>query len=321
MQRTDLKVGIIGPGAMGAVHAETLARLGTPVAAVTGPKSDETADFATKHGVAETYETAEALLEHAGIDAVIIATPSALHSLQTLQAIEAGKHVLCEVPVALSHAEAETVAKTAHQSGVVATVAHTLRYWQPHRELVQRLSGAPATHALVRSLMLRQTDFGWTGKKRDWTDDVLWHHGAHAVDAALWFLGADDVSVLGSCGSVWPGSGRQMDVSAVLQTQDLRLGNVSLSYHSRIAVSDFLVVTEEHSYEIRDGSLFDESGVVYDGGGIAQAQQDAVAAQDAEFLSAIVEGRAPRFTMDAALPTMRVLQLLASTIDDPNDGR
>lgn len=303
-------IGVIGPGAIADVHARALSEIGVQVHAAAGPEQADLDEFCHTHRVEAVYSDHRELLADPAVDAVIVAAPSALHAPVTLDAIAAGKHVLCEIPIAIGLDDAEAVAHAADDAGLVVAIAHTLRFWEPHRELVRRLAEAdgPALHALSRSFMLRQTNVGWTGKVRSWTDSVLWHHGSHAVDSTLWFLGAPDVDVRGTCGRVWEGSGAPMDVSAVMTTGDGRLGNVSLSYHSRAAKSDFLVVTEGATYEISDGRLLRDDEVVLDVGDTATVQRRAVVAQDRDFLAAVAGRSVSAFSARDALPTARVLQ-------------
>jgi 2-hydroxy-4-carboxymuconate semialdehyde hemiacetal dehydrogenase len=118
---------------------------------------------------------------------VVVASPSPVHAEQSVAALRAGRHVLCEIPVSVDLDGAEELAATADATGRIAMVGHTLRYWAPHRtvrEWVER-GDLRLRHLVARSLQLGQTNVGWMGRQRDWTDSVLWHHGAHLVDAAL----------------------------------------------------------------------------------------------------------------------------------------
>lgn len=306
-------VAIVGPGAIGDVHAQALARLGVTPVAVAGPKPDELAEFADAHGVGRSYGSLEDLLADDDVDAVIVATPSHLHASQSVAVLESGRHVLCEIPVGLSADEASAVADAAARAGRVAAAGHTLRYWEPHRRLQDRLesTGTLPTLVVVRQLMLRQTDMGWTGKLRDWTDSALWHHGGHAVDAALWHLRPSaPVTVTGTAGPAWPGSGAPMDVAGAFATGDGRLATVAISYHSRQPISDFLVISPELTLLV-DGAVLRENGeVVHDGGDVASVQFDAVTAQDRAFLDAVDGGPAPHVQAADVLPAARVLATL-----------
>lgn len=308
-------VAIVGPGAIGDVHAQALARLGVTPVAVAGPKSDELAAFASAHGIARSYGALDDLLADDDVDAVIVATPSHLHAEQSVRVLESGRHVLCEIPVGLSETEATAVAEAAARAGRVAAVGHTLRYWEPHRRLQDRLeeTGTEPTLVVVRQLMLRQTDMGWTGKLRDWTDSALWHHGGHAMDAALWHLRPPaPVTVSGTAGPAWPGSGAPMDVAAALATGDGRLATVAISYHSREPISDFLVIAPDLTQLVSGAVLRENGEVVYDGGDVATVQFDAVTAQDRTFLDAVAGGPPPLVQAADVLPAARVLAALES---------
>jgi 2-hydroxy-4-carboxymuconate semialdehyde hemiacetal dehydrogenase len=312
-ETTTAPLAIVGPGAIGDVHAKALARSGVRPIAVVGPVADELAQFASVHGIERTYARLDDLLADSDVEGVVVATPSHLHSAQSVQVLESGRHVLCEIPLGLSLTDAEAVARAAERSGKHAAVGYTLRYWEPHRRLAERLRETETEPSLVvvRSMMLRQTDVGWTGKIRDWTDSVLWHHGGHAVDAALWHLRAvDGVQVLGRCGRPWPHNGTPMDVAAVLRAAGDRLATVSLSYHSREPTSDFLVVSPERTLSLSGATLREDGEVVYSAD-VATVQFEAVVAQDRDFLEAVRSGTAPEVRAADVLPAARVLADLA----------
>lgn len=310
----EVAVAIVGPGAIGDCHARAIRAVGGRLVAIAGPKPSENAEFAEAHAVdgARVFTDPAELFAAEGIDAVVIASPSGLHADQTIQALNAGKHVLCEIPVGLDYRAAAAVARTAAAACRCATVGHTLRYWAPYVELAERVTSGEivVTHVIGRSLQLRQSNVGWTGRTRDWTDSVLWHHGAHLVDSALWLLSDPNPVVAGFIGPPWPRSDAPMDVTIALQSHSLALASLTLSYHSRIAISDLVVVGEDATFEIRDGRLLGPKGTIVDSDGVGATQQAAIEAQDREFLSAIAESRAPRFTIADALPAMRVLQEL-----------
>lgn len=308
----DIPVGIAGPGAIGGFHARAIAELGGRVVAVAGPRPEENAEFAAAYSVPRTYGSLDDMLADDEVAAVVIASPSPVHAEQATAAMRAGKAVLCEIPMGLSLADAETVVRVAAETSACATVAHTLRFWEPHRRVRALVESGELrlTHVIARSLQLRQTNVGWTGRVRDWTDNVLWHHGAHQVDAALWFLDATDVQVHGGRGPDWPKTGSPMDVAAVLATPHGGLATLCLSYHSRAAVDDYVLIAEDTTLRIGDGRLLGPDGPLVDSPDTATTQSKAIAAQDEEFLTAVGEGRSPVFTVADALPAMRVLGAL-----------
>lgn len=296
-----ITVGIAGPGAIAARHAVALRAAGARLAGVCGPDPAVTARFAERYGCAAAHPDLDALLSAPGLDAVVICSPNAFHVPQTLAALRVGCHVLCEVPVAMSLADALEVVSVAAGSGRQVMAAHTLRFCPPYRrarDLVE--SGLRVRHAVGRTLMLRQAD------TRGWTDDVLWHHGAHLVDAALWLLDAD-AEVAGARGLAWRGSGRPMDAGAVLTTPDGGLATLSLSYHSRSAARDLLLIAEDTTLTLTGGSLLGPSGVLAGCGGDDAMERAGLAAQDAAFVAAVAQGRPVPLPITAVLPALRAL--------------
>ena len=76
-------------------------------------------------------------------------------------------------------------------------VCHTQRYSAPLIEARRMIaSGEVRPRAMVsRYLLDKRENVSWTGRRRSWTDNLLWHHGCHAVDAALWLLGTEAIDV------------------------------------------------------------------------------------------------------------------------------
>ncbi|MGV9306936.1 Gfo/Idh/MocA family protein [Nonomuraea sp. NPDC004354] len=306
-------MGIVGPGGIAERHAAALARAGAVLAGVAGPDRERARAFAVAHatpgyGPPAVHPTADDLYAQPGLDAVVIASPHACHAAQAEAALRAGLHTLCEIPVALGLREAESLARTSAETGRYLAVAHTLRHCAPYLAVRERIEeGLRVTHVVARTLMLRQRDTGMNGRPRDWTDDVLWHHGAHTVDAALWFLGAGEVSVRAARGEPWQGSGRPMDAAAVLRAPDGALATIALSYHARLPDRDIVVIAEDRTLRLSGGRLYGTAGVLVDCGDADRMEREGLYRQDRDFLTAVTEGRRPRCVVADVLPAMRVL--------------
>jgi 2-hydroxy-4-carboxymuconate semialdehyde hemiacetal dehydrogenase len=300
---------LVGPGAIGEKHLHALRAAGADVAAVVGPDSRAAAEFAARHEVASVETDVQGVVSRDDIDAVVISSPSPFHAGQSLAALDAGKHVLCEIPVGLTLEDARNVAAAAEHASRQAMVCHTTRFWTPALELRRLIDDGSfsARHVIARSTIFRQANVGWTGVERDWVDDVLWHHGAHLVDTALWLLGEQASFVSGLRGPDWPGSGKHMDVGMLLATSSGRIASLSLSYHARIAVSDYLVIGEEETFEIRDGKLWSSSGVVVGSETVAEVQDAAIHAQDKTFVDAVASGTTASPSVVDVLPAMEAL--------------
>jgi predicted dehydrogenase len=98
---TDLRAGVVGTGFIGVVHVDALRRLGVTVAGVVGSSPERAAAKAA----APVYDSYEALLGDESVDVVHLTTPNNLHYPQVKQALAAGKHVVCEKPLAMTSAE------------------------------------------------------------------------------------------------------------------------------------------------------------------------------------------------------------------------
>lgn len=114
-----IRWGILGTGRIAGVFAKALSvsATGTPVAV--GSRRQDTADaFGETHGIPRRHGSYEALLEDPGVDAVYIAIPHPFHAEWAIRAAEAGKHILCEKPLTLNHAEAMAVIEAARRHDV-----------------------------------------------------------------------------------------------------------------------------------------------------------------------------------------------------------
>ena len=138
MSTDGLKIGVIGLGVGAAAHIPALRAEGFDVVAVAATSRDRATAAATDAGVGAAYDDYRALLEHPGLDAVTVATPTALHRPVIMAALEAGLHVLSEKPIGLDVAEAREVRDAAIKAGRTAMIAHAFRF-APARAHVKEL--------------------------------------------------------------------------------------------------------------------------------------------------------------------------------------
>jgi 2-hydroxy-4-carboxymuconate semialdehyde hemiacetal dehydrogenase len=194
-----MNVGILGYGAIAREHALALRRIGqapdgssVSIVALMGRLPEPTRAFAAEFGTALATTDLHELFADPRVEAIIVCSPTDLHAEQTERALRAGKHVLCEIPLATSQAETDRLIALAEQLGLLLMVCHTQRYAAPLIEARRLIAGGEVRpRAMVsRYLLDKRDNVSWTGRRRSWTDNLLWHHGCHAVDAALWLLGA-----------------------------------------------------------------------------------------------------------------------------------
>jgi 2-hydroxy-4-carboxymuconate semialdehyde hemiacetal dehydrogenase len=318
MTRQPLTLAFVGYGSIAAAHARALRELGgVRFDSVVGRRPEATEQFARDWGFGHwTLSLAEALARP-GLDAVIICSPSEQHAGQSEQALAAGKHVLVEIPLAMNQPDAERVTMLAERTGLCLMVAHTQRFFPALLELRRRIAvGDLHPHHLVcKWFFLRRSNVNWEGRQRSWTDNLLWHHACHVVDAALWLLGQTApgataaVRANGQTGPPLPELSIPLDLDLLLTVGDVPV-NIAMSYNSSWPMHDYLVIGEEATVRFENGHLYTQEGELF-----TPVDAHPIREQDREFLSAVREGREPGVSGRSVLPAMRALQVVQDQID------
>ncbi len=136
-----LRVGVIGAGFIGAVHARSALLAGGRVTGVAASTLRSSEEAAARIGAERAFESAEALVESPDVDVVHICAPNHVHVPLALAALQAGKHVICEKPLALDAAGAAALVEAAAESGLQAAVPFVYRYYPMAREARARMLG------------------------------------------------------------------------------------------------------------------------------------------------------------------------------------
>jgi predicted dehydrogenase len=139
-----LRAGILGAGFIGRVHARSARLAGATIAAVVTSTPERSAEAGRVLGAARHFDSAEELIASDEVDVVHVCTPNNLHVPQALAAIEAGKHVVCEKPIALDVAGARELLAAVEGTDLVATVPFVYRYYPTVREARVRLRSPSA---------------------------------------------------------------------------------------------------------------------------------------------------------------------------------
>ena len=177
-----MRIGIIGTG-WGRMHIGGFRRAGAEVVALCGSTMEKTAALARREGVA--LATTEVRELCAACDAVVVASPDKLHREHVVAVIEAGRHVLCEKPLATSAAEADSLAALARAAKVRTAVSFPYRMLRPFE--VMR---AFAREALGLEIMVRNSFIQPSDESGDFGG------ASHFVDAALWLMRATPKAVV-----------------------------------------------------------------------------------------------------------------------------
>ena len=143
MTAPPLRIGIAGVGRMGRHHAANLAQrvLGAALVAACSPVAEELAWARDSLGVAHGYADYARMLAHPGLDAVFLATPTTLHADQIIAALEAGKHVFSEKPLALNLPDCLRVeAVAAKYPRQKAMIGYVRRFDPSYRDAFDKIS-------------------------------------------------------------------------------------------------------------------------------------------------------------------------------------
>jgi myo-inositol 2-dehydrogenase/D-chiro-inositol 1-dehydrogenase len=189
-----VRIGIVGLGRMGRRHAENLAQRvpGAELVAACSPAADETAWAREALGVGAGYTEYAKLLAHPGLDAVFLATPTLVHADQIVSALEAGKHVFCEKPLALRLADCLRVEEAAARSPEKVVMIGFVRRFDPsyrdaHAQIQAGLIGRPF---LVRSQTGDKLDpSGFFVRYAPKSGGIFLDMSIHDIDLARWLLG------------------------------------------------------------------------------------------------------------------------------------
>ena len=191
-----IRAAVVGTGFIGPVHVEALRRIGVEVVGLCGSNPDRTQRKAQILGIPRVYTTYDELLADPSIDVVHIATPNVYHYSQARAAILAGKHVICEKPLAMNTKESGDLVELALKQGVVNAVCYNIRFYpmiQHARAMIQQevlgeiriLQGS-----YLQDWLLLETDWNWrlipemAGETRA-VGDI----GSHLIDLLVFITG------------------------------------------------------------------------------------------------------------------------------------
>jgi UDP-N-acetyl-2-amino-2-deoxyglucuronate dehydrogenase len=189
-----LRFGLIGCGRVAPRHAESLLSLpGAQLVAVADVRETRAERFAAQYHAA-AHTDYRALLARQDVDVVSICTPSGLHAQMAIEAMQAGKHVIVEKPIALSLADADRMIGAALVYGLKLCVVLQNRYNPPMQDLKQVVESGMLGRLLLGNATVRwyrpqeYYEDGWHGT---WAMDggALMNQSIHHIDALQWLLG------------------------------------------------------------------------------------------------------------------------------------
>ncbi|MBT3835540.1 Gfo/Idh/MocA family oxidoreductase [Candidatus Peribacteria bacterium] len=189
---------IVGAGFAAGMHVEALKRLGYHITGVLGCDDAESESFRAAHGLPKAYKSYQEVLDDTDVIAVHIVTPNRLHFDMCKRALEAGKHVICEKPLAMTSAESKELVEIAEKSDLVAAVFYQTRFYPLNleakdiRERGDLGNVYSVNGSFVQDWLFYDTDYNWRvlseegGKLRAIADI-----GTHWIDLILNITGLE----------------------------------------------------------------------------------------------------------------------------------
>ena len=197
MAERVIQVGIVGTGFISSAHVEALRRIpNIHVAAIGGSSQRKAEEKACELGISKAYGIYDAMVRDNSIDSIHICTPNNLHFPMALQAIKAGKHVLCEKPLCMNAKEGDKLVREAEKARIVHAVAYNLRYYP----LIQHLRAAIkkgrfgevyAVHgSYLQDWLFNDTDYNWRiDPEKSGSTRAVGDIGTHWMDCVEFITG------------------------------------------------------------------------------------------------------------------------------------
>jgi predicted dehydrogenase len=211
MRLSEIKAGVIGVGFIGVAHVEALRRLGVDVIGVVGSTPERAQAKADVANLPNVYTSVEALVADPAIDVVHVASPNHVHAEQVRTILDAGKHVVCEKPLALTSEDTADLVARAEVSGLINAVCFNIRFYpnchQAHAMVAAGEIGTPRLiiGSYLQDWLLLETDWNWrlepdkAGGLRAVADI-----GSHWLDLARFITGASVAEVMAELHTLVP---------------------------------------------------------------------------------------------------------------------
>ena|SRR5665213_299062 len=313
-----MRIALAGAGAFGVKHLDALARIDdVNVVSIVSRTIDQAREIAGVYGANQATIDLNDVLVNPAVDAVILCTPTQLHAEQTIATLEAGKHVLVEIPLADSWDDARAVARVANNHDLVCMVGHTRRFNPSHQWIHQRVNaGELAIQQMdVQTYFFRRTNKNALGAPRSWTDNLLWHHAAHTIDLFAYQCGEPITSANVLAGPINDLLGIPMDMSIQLRSAGGQICTLSLSFNNEGPFGSFFrYIGDTGTYVARYDDLTTGADDVVDASHVA-VSMDGIELQDREFLRAIRSGEEPNSSINSVLSCYETLGSLQRQLE------
>jgi predicted dehydrogenase len=238
----QLNAAIVGLGFVGRAHLDALRRLGIAVQGILGSTPERSKTACESMHLPRAYQSLEELAADASVRVVHLCTPNHLHFQEASQLLRAGKHVLCEKPLALDSRESAALVSLLRETGLAGGVTYNLRYYplcQEARALIRNgtIGQVKLVHgSFLQDWLLFPTDWNWRleaklGGELRAVSDI----GTHWLDLVTWLT---DSRVAELCA----------DLATVLPTRKRPKGRVeTFQKAGRVETEEVMITTDDYA--------------------------------------------------------------------------
>lgn len=337
METRRIGFGLIGSGFISKVHLDALRTVpGAEVLAIADVDHARAKGFAEMFGVQRTYPSHTAMLEDPAIDAVVIGIPNCHHARVAMDAMNAGRHVICEKPLALTLDDARAMINLAKAKGVVLGYAEELCFvpkFVRAKELME--SGGIGKPYLLRQCEKHAGPYSpWFWQPEQAGGGILMDMGCHSIECIRWALGKPKVkSVLAHMGTYLHGEFTKEEdhVILVIEFEGGAIGQVESSWALKGGMDSTLEIfgTEGVIYaDLLKGNAvrtYSENGFPGEDDSRGWAYPDVewlwnngYPQEDAHFVDCMRTGKAP---IESGEDGMEVLEIMIAAYHSAGIGR
>ncbi len=343
-QEKKIRFGLIGAGSIAIYrHAPELdAHPDAEILAICDIRRDRAEALAEEYGVEDIYTDYQDILKRKDIDAVVVAVPNRYHAPMTIDALNAGKHVLCEKPMATSLADARAMIEASKKTGRKLMIGHNQRLMAPHIKAKEILDSG----VLGRVLTFRTTfahpgpemwsqDKGphtWFFKKEEAFVGSMGDLGVHKTDLIRWLLGEEVVEAAAFVDTLAKRNEKDelIDVDdnavCILRMESGAIGQLTASWTYRggednstrlYCENGMMVIGEDPDWQV---------SVYFSDGQAAQYQVGAIATNEVQvesgiprmFVDALMAGRDPEISGEEGL---KALAIVLACVESSQTGK
>lgn len=319
-----IRVGIVGAGIVGWNHAEKISELnGMEVAAVADPQESLRARLCEQYKVSKAYASWENMVDDPSVDTVLIGTPHDLHCPIAVAAMESGKDVICEKPLAHNVEAGRKMVDASRRTGKKLLVALNHRFIRANQQMKVLLDEGAIGHPFLAVIVHLGNEFdrmsdpaSWKGTMERSGGGVIIDAGAHIIDLLQWWLGPVESVTACKDRILVTTTNKEEDTAGLcLRFASNAVANVSLTFSARYSAwpDNYGGISIRSEVFGSDGAirmdLHNRDVVIADSDGVKTYDRDPGMPSDMtkHLRDCLRRGDAPLVTADEALSDMEVI--------------